>query len=108
MTKWVDSIVGVGGAVAKRALKGHAPVVPTEMVDSAVKVANDMGGSAWLKRLALRFFRPHVYFVYKLSQDAGQLGNVLQAAAQLLPIGGRDASQPAAFLTRLMRSQWVI
>jgi hypothetical protein len=112
LATWVNSSVGVGAAtveaVATATLKAHAPVVPSEVVAPITKAADVMSGSKWLKKLALKLFQPHVYFVYSLSQDAGQLGDVLRAAAQVFPLGGRDASQPAAFLIRLGRTEWLI
>jgi hypothetical protein len=102
----VSSGVGIAASALDGVLKTQVPGFPTEMI-GAKKTADAMG-SGWLKKLALRLFRPHVYFVYTLSQDAGQLGNLLKAAAQLFPLGGKDVSQPAAFLTRLRRTEWIV
>lgn len=108
LTKWVDDAVGVVSAgaavIAEGVLKTHAPLVPTEIVKPAEEAAVMMGGAGWLKKLALRLFRPHIYFVSTLASDAEVLRDSVVAAARLFGLGGKVASEPLDFLTRLGRA----
>jgi hypothetical protein len=90
-------------------LSAQAPFVPTEVLNPAKRAAEVMGASAWLRKLTVKLFRPHVYFFYDLSNGGGQLRSVMRATARVLPIlGGKDASQRAEFLTHLARTSWII
>ncbi len=110
LADWVEGTVEIGAgavsAVAVAALQTHAPGVPTEVMEPAKKAASVMGGSAWLKGLALRLFRPHVSFVFELARD-GALRDALRVAAPVFGLGGRVATQPEEFLTRLGRTRWI-
>jgi len=115
LSTWVKSgaeMAGqIGGEIVAATLKTQAPYVPPELAKKPIaKMAEALGESGWLRKLALRLFRPHVYFIYTMTQDANQLANILKAAAQILPIGGKNVSEPAKFLSRLgtLRTQWHI
>ena len=113
LSTWVKSgaeMAGqIGGEIVAATLKTQAPYVPSELAKKPLeKMAESMGESKWLRKLALRLFRPHVYFIYTMTQDANQLANILKAAARILPIGGKNVKEPATFLSSLgtLRTQW--
>jgi hypothetical protein len=96
-----DIAAEVVRAGADAYLKTQAPGVPTELVTSVTEAGAVMGGSEWLSRQALRLFRPHFYFVLTMSRDALVLQHTIRRAASVFDLGGRDSSEPVAFLQRL-------
>lgn len=96
---------GAGVDVITSTLKITAPVVPTELISAAARAAGAQSG--WLNKLAVRLFRPRLWFLVQLGIEAERGTNVLPHAARLFSFAGLDATEPSNFLTRIGRTTWI-
>ncbi len=103
--RW-EGLAGAALEVGTVALQAAAPGVPTELVKPALSGATVMG-EGWLRRLALKLFRPRAYAVYQMGADAREVTDVLGTASRVFGFPQAYAAQPVDFMKRLGRVAWI-
>ena len=83
--------------VAKVAL----PPGPVRELGAAAANFGSKTVDGWLGKLAIRLFRPHVWFVQSFGHKATMVQNSLQKAARIFGFPQVPADKPREFLTRL-------
>lgn len=101
-----ERLAGAALEVGAVEVQAAAPGVPAELVKPALCGAKIMG-EEWLRRLALRLFRPRAYAVYRMGDGARELTDVLGTASRVFGFPQAYAAQPVDFMKRLGRVAWI-
>jgi hypothetical protein len=98
--------VTIGGVEALGTAASIFIPAPAAGLLKAIAKAGASVSMPWIRRLSMRLFDPHLFFVFTATSDALEVRRALEAAFGIFRFRGGHAREPLAFMQAVNETAW--